>query len=847
MKLRFTLLLLVILAAVLPGSAASADGIIVPQPPICDPCPPPPCLPPHPCPTPRPMAQLAIRYHRVNVTIDDQVAVTHVDQVFYNPNAYEVEGVYLFPVPVGAAISAFTLWMDGEAVQGKVLDAEQARQQYWEIVNSLRDPALLEYLEQGALQARIFPIPPQGERRIELEYSQTLSAGNGLVRYVYPLNTEKFSIYPLEEISVNLDIHSSQPIQVVYSASHAVEIERLSANQVRVEYEASQVTPDKDFSLFYSLGESEALQLLTYRDPGAPADEPGYFLLLLAPAVNEESQPLPKDIVLVLDRSGSMEGEKFRQAQAALRFILEHLNPGDRFNLLAFSTATQPFSQGLSQINAIPQALQWVDSLSAQGSTDINRALLEAAAMFGGERPAYIIFLTDGLPTEGVLDSKQILSNLEQALLRQAILTQTNPEQAIPVQAAPVQATPVQAAPVQATPVQATLAQAAPEQLRLFSFGVGYDVDTFLLDSLAQAHHGATSYVLPNERIDERVSAFYEKISTPVLMGLQLDFGEIAVFDLYPDPLPDLFNGSQILLAGRYRGGGETTITLSGVKGESVQAFNFPSQVFPLDASAESRVLAALPGLWATRKIGHLLSQIRLNGPDPETIEQIVQLSIRYGVITPYTSYLVTEPALLGAAAQQEIARQQYEQMQSAPAAPVSGQAAVEKAALESSMAQAEVSASSAPSVQMTLCNVGSHSYIFKEGKWIDTTYDPDRMHTVRIEFLSEQYIQLASTHTDLAAAFALGTQVIAVSGGTAYEVFFAEEGTPKPFETIQAAPTAAVQSPVYPPAATDQAQPQATKAQTPVPATAPEGERPICASGWLVLALLALIWALRR
>jgi len=834
----------------------------VPQPPICDPCPPPPCLPPRPCPAPRPMAQLAIRTHRVSVSIDDQVAVTHVDQVFYNPNAYEVEGLYLFPVPVGAAISAFTLWMDGEAVQGRVLDAEQARQQYWEIVNSLRDPALLEYLGQGVLQARIFPIPPQGERRIELEYSQTLSAENGLVRYVYPLNTEKFSIYPLEEIAVNLDIHSSQPIQVVYSASHAVEIERFSANQVRVGYEANQVTPDKDFSLFYSLGQSEALQLLTYRDPGAPADEPGYFLLLLAPAVNEESQPLPKDIVLVLDRSGSMEGEKFRQAQAALRFILEHLNPDDRFNLLAFSTATQAFSQGLSPISAVPQALQWVDSLSAQGSTDINRALLEAAAMFGGERPAYIIFLTDGLPTEGVLDSRQILSNLEQALLEQALLdqaileqallAQTNPEQAIPVQAAPVQATPAkaapaQAAPAQANPAQATQAHAAPEQLRLFSFGVGYDVDTFLLDSLAQAHHGATSYVLPDERIDERVSAFYEKISTPVLTGLQLDFGEIAVFNLYPDPLPDLFNGSQILLTGRYRYGGETTITLKGLNGTRLQETSFPAQVFPLEASADTRVLAALPGLWATRKIGHLLSQIRLNGPDPETIEQIVQLSIRYGVITPYTSYLVTEPAPLGAGAQQEIARQQYEQMQSAPAAPVSGQAAVEKAALESSMAQAEVSASSAASVQMTLRNIGSHSYIFKEGKWIDTAFDPDRMQTERIEFLSEQYIQLASANTDLAAAFALGTQVIAVSGGTAYDVYAVGESTAKPFETIQAAPTASVESPAYPSAATDQAQPQATKAQTPVPATAPEGERSICASGWLVLAILALIWALRR
>jgi Ca-activated chloride channel family protein len=156
------------------------------------------------------MSQLEIRYHHVTVTIEDQIATTHVDQVFYNPNDWDVEGTYVFPIPMDAAVNDFILWIEGESVQGEILDAEQARQIYEEIVATLRDPALLEYADQGAMQARIFPIPPMGERRIELEYTQALSAENGLVQYQYPLGTEKFSSEPLENVSITVDIASPQ-------------------------------------------------------------------------------------------------------------------------------------------------------------------------------------------------------------------------------------------------------------------------------------------------------------------------------------------------------------------------------------------------------------------------------------------------------------------------------------------------------------------------------------------------------------------------------------------------------------------------------------------------------------
>jgi len=261
---------------------------------------------------------------------------------------------------------------------------------------------------------------------------------------------------------------------------------------VRAGYEAKEITPDADFALYYSLGEQEALHLLSYRDPGDLKDPDGFFLLLLAPRPQASERILPKDLILVLDRSGSMDGEKFQQAQQALRYILEQLNPEDRFNVIAFSTGLDSYATRLRPSSEAAEAIAWVERLGAQGSTDINRALLEAAAMADPEAVTYLIFLTDGLPTEGEVDSQKIIDNLQKA---------------------------------------------APPDLRLFPFGVGFDVDTFLLDTLAQAHHGVSTYVRPEEHLDEILSTFYAKISTPVLTNLELDFGEVPVYDLYPAPL----------------------------------------------------------------------------------------------------------------------------------------------------------------------------------------------------------------------------------------------------------------------------------------------------------------------
>ena len=716
-----TCLIFILIITVFFPTLAFADGLIVPDPPICDPL---------PCPSVIiPMDQLVILYHHVTVRIQDQLVVTHVDQIFFNPNDWIIEGTYIFPIPDGAAVSGFTLWVDGKPVEGQVLDATQARQTYEQIVSSMRDPALLEYIGRGAVQARIYPIPPQGERRIELEYSQALSAENGLVRYVYPLNTEKFSASPIESVTISVEIQSSLPIRAVYSPSHEVGVSRESDNKVTVGYEAANVIPNTDFDLYYSLGETEAFHLLTYRDPADLSDPDGFFLVLLAPRIHTIDQVIPKDLILVLDRSGSMDGEKFQQAQQATRYILDNLNQGDRFNLIVFSTGIQTYASGLRPITDAADAKSWLDSLRAEGSTDINRALLEAATMVDSERSTYLIFLTDGLPTEGVIDSSSILSNF---------------------------------------------ATSARDNLRLFAFGVGYDVDTILLDTLSQDHHGRSTYVQPEMNLDEILSSFYSSISTPVLTNLTLDFGGLSTYDLYPNPLPDLFTGSQVILMGRYRDSDKTDITLTAEVNGEKQTFTFSDQVFDKQSSADSSY-ESIPRLWATRKIGYLLNQIRLEGANQEIIDQIVRLSIRYGIVTPYTSYLVTEQAPLGEAEQQRLANDMFNQMKAMPTAAPSGPAAVQSAvdagAMQGGGSSLEIEGEASSTVRI----LGAHTFVLSDGKWIDTAFDPDTMQTSEIEFLSQDYFTLVADQPVLADAFALGERVIALSSGIAYEVIPSE------------------------------------------------------------------------
>jgi Ca-activated chloride channel family protein len=710
----------VLLALLLiPSVPAQADGIIIPDPPpdvpIVD------------------VPYLTIKYHRVTVTIEDQVATTHVDQVFVNEARFEVEGTYIFPLPEEAAISEFSMWVDGEKLEGQVLERDEARRIYEDIVRRRRDPALLEYVGRDAFQASIYPIPAGGERRIELEYSQVLEMDNGLVEYVYPLNTEKFSPRPLEEVTVHVTIRSQEPLKAIYSPSHEVDIVREDDYEALVGYEEYDVKPDRDFVLYYTVSpEDVGVNLLSYQ-PDSRGE--GFFVLLAAPKVEiDTEQVIAKDVILVLDVSGSMRGEKIEQARDALNFVLDNLHDEDRFNVIAFSTSTRHYARNLVPADERGEARDFVDRLEAAGSTDINRALLEALSIADQERPTIVIFLTDGLPTIGEVDADRIVDNV---------------------------------------------GDTAPENVRIFPFGVGYDVNTFLLDTIARNHRGASGYVRPEEEIDEKVSAFYAKVSTPLLADIEIDFGGVDVEDVYPFPLSDLFAGTQLLVVGRYRDGGDTTITLSGEVNGLPQSFRFDDLTFHQQGGEEF-----IGRLWATRKIGYLLEQIRLHGEERELIDEVVDLSIRYGIITPYTSFLVEETEMaLREEGRADIAQEVQAQATASPPA-WTGAEAVERSAGEKVLSEAEAPAAWGLPQGMgggetddygyeisPVKYVGDKTFVLHEGVWTDTTFDPDRMEAVPLSFGGDDYFALIAARPEWGRYFALGDHVIVVLDGTAYEI----------------------------------------------------------------------------
>jgi len=747
-----------VLAAVLALTApARADGIIIIDPP--------------PIPIPEPV-WLTIRYHRVDVTIENQVATTHIDQVFVNEHDWQVEGTYIFPLPAGATVSEFAMWVDGERIEAEVLPADEARRIYEEIVRRQRDPALLEYVGREAVQARIFPIPPGAERRVELEYVQVLPVEDGLVRYVYPLDTERFSARPLQEVRIHVEIDSADPLRAVYSPTHQdrVYIERDGDYRATLSYEENDILPDENFELVYTVSpEDVGLNLLTYRDP--PDD--GFFLLLVAPRVEaDEDEIQPKDVLLVVDTSGSMEGEKIEQAKEALRYVLDHLNAEDRFNIVAFSSGVRPYARDLRPAGEADEAADWVRRLEAIGGTDINRALLETLAQADDEHPTVLIFLTDGQPTEGVTEIDQILANT---------------------------------------------AASAGRNVRLFAFGVGDDVNTVLLDALTAQHRGATAYVRPGERIDEEVSAFYARISAPVMTDIDLDFGRVEVFDVYPDPLPDLFAGTQLILAGRYRGEGPVRIELSGtVEGErqsTVYEGTFRS------SSGDSFI----PRLWAARKIGYLLTQIRLYGEQEEWVEAVVELSIRYGIITPYTSFLVQEDLFTRAGREGAV-----DQFLALPTPPAVGAPAAEQADLEGSLRGADTGGgvNTLPAeVAQVVRYAGSKTFFLQDGVWIDSEFDAERMETVRVGFASDAYFELLAARPAWGPYMALGERVIFVAEGTAYEIVEGEGEAVEIPPVVVATATPESETPVV----------------TPVTPATPAPEAPgggLCAGAGLLLAL---------
>ncbi len=591
---------------VLAVSPAWGAGLIIvddtswwpgPQPPA-----PPVPIPPWPGPWPRPhfhpCTPLEVSSVKVHTRIEDQLATTRIDQEFYNPNSARLEGTFVFPIPKGAHLDKFSMEIDGKPVQAELLGADKARGIYENIVRKMRDPALLEYAGRDIFKVRIFPIEPNSHKRIALSYTQLLKSDEGLVSYLLPLNTEKYSAKPIKNVSVKVDLHTKRPLKSIYSPTHALEIKRDGPDRATAGFEASEVQPDSDLALYFDPEKDEiGMSLLTHKAPG----EDGYFLLLASPGVDvKEQQVVLKDVVFVLDTSGSMAGKKLDQAKKALLFCLENLNDGDRFELMRFSTEVEPVFDKLVEASKAnrSRAESFVKDLKALGGTALDDALRKALAAGRGSsdsgRPFLIIFLTDGRPTIGTTDEEQILRDVKSDNERHT---------------------------------------------RIFCFGIGTDVNTHLLDKITEDTRAFSQYVLPEEDLEVKLSSFYSKIKEPVLANPRLQFtGDIRTSKLYPSPLPDLFKGEQLVLVGHYSSHGDSAVVIDGTVNKADRKFTYESK-FP-DENSDNEFI---PRLWATRRVGYLLDEIRLHGENSELRDEATELARKYGIVTPYTAYLIVE------------------------------------------------------------------------------------------------------------------------------------------------------------------------------------------------------------
>jgi Ca-activated chloride channel family protein len=717
------------------------QGIIVPI--VCDvrPC--------RPMPRPVPLPNvLPVKSIQLDTKISGQVATTHVEQVFRNDTAYTLEGTYFFPIPETASIVEFAIWENGKRLSGEVRSREEARRIYDEIVRRQRDPGLLEYAGKDLFQALIFPIPPNSDKKLELTYTQVLKAESGTVSYRYPLGTGRNVYMPspydvaqsrstqkFGTVSGRIEIVGKEALRNIYSPSHQIDIKRTGESKAVISFETNN--NDNDFQLFYGLSQSDfGLSLLTYRETG----KDGYFLLMLSPKDDVgERELVNKDIVFVLDTSGSMADEgKIDKAKSALLFGIRTLRDGDRFNVINFAGEEHLMENGLITADAAgkKRGEDFVKNLRPNGGTNINDSLIASLKQFDtSDRPKMLVFMTDGLPTVGETSLEKIMANLKQA---------------------------------------------KSADIRIFPFGFGYDVNTTLLDRLGSENAGVSDYIQPKEDLEIKVSNFFARVSSPVLSDIELDWGGVDVDTVYPRRVTDIFKGGQIALIGRYKNSRDLdniVLTLRGRSGKEMRSYSFPDLEFPLRSESND----FLPRLWASRRVGWLIEQIRANGETRELRDEITELGTRYGIVTPYTSYLATDGTYRQADAVDLLSRA----IVNAPAAKAmreqNGALAVQQSVQQNAM-QANVSvyadrkkdAEQQVLVQNSVTSqfVGNKNFQNQNNVWVDAeVQDTRRLPEVKIKFGSDEYYSLVNTERGLAQYLALGQQVVVVWKNKVYRI----------------------------------------------------------------------------
>ncbi len=586
-----------------------------------------------------------IKSHRVEAIIKNGAAKTVIKETFINPHNTDMEGIFVFPLPKGANVSLFRMKMKGKWVTGKVLEKSKARNIYNRIVAQMKDPGLIEYMGNDMFKASVYPIPKNGQMEIEITYTQTTKLTGNVYSYTYPLkgmgkiNTRRIYHYcghyyyhynrryntigcvttqedsrPIstkEDFTFTAKIESDVPVKSVYSPSHKLDIIK-KEKKVTIGFEKNKQILNKDIEIYYTVDKKDiGASILAYRPE---AEKNGYFMLMISPKSEVDKKEIEnKNLLLVVDTSGSMSGEKMKYAKKALKYVVGRLNKGDKFNIIRFSSGVDYYSDSpvFATDDNIKKALQYVDDLYASGGTAIDEALKEALKQADSKLPNMIVFMTDGRPTVGETEVPEIVKNS----------VKNN-----------------------------------RKKVKIFSFGIGDDLNAVLIDKISAKNGGVSDYIKPGAEIESVISAFYDKVAFPVLTNIKLKINGVKTYDLYPYKIDDLFKGEELRVFGRYKlnskGSGKSwlkkmislynngktaTLTLTGNKKGKKETYEFNVNFKSFDNND------FIPNIWATKKVGFLLEEIRLNGEKKELVEEVKRLATKFAIVTPYTSYLVTE------------------------------------------------------------------------------------------------------------------------------------------------------------------------------------------------------------
>lgn len=680
-----------------------------------------------------------IKELEVNARLDGPVAQVQVTQAFVNTGSRTMQVAFVFPLPYDGAIDRLTLLVDGKELPAKLLSKEEARRRYEEIVRKNQDPALLEWLGSGMFQTSVFPVPPGAERKVMLHYTQLCRRDQGVTDFLFPLATAKYTTEPIERVAIRVTIESDAAIKSVYSPTHAVDVKR-EKHRATVSYTATKEIPSGDFRLLADSNSGKlAAKVLSYR-PNSKDD--GYFLLLADPQIkaDDDDADVRKTVVLVLDRSGSMSGQKIEQAKGAARFLIQNLRKGDLFNLIAYDDRIESFRPELQRFDDDTRAaaLGFVESIYAGGSTNIDGALTAALGQLtDSSRPSYVLFLTDGLPTAGVTNEAQIVANAESHNRVRA---------------------------------------------RIAAFGVGYDVNARLLDRLVRANFGRSEYVRPNENIEDRVSKLFRRMDSPVLTNVKFTFVRdeakssdgAAVNRTYPRDTFDLFAGEQLVIVGRYRKPGAAHVRVDGKLGDDRKEFAFPAE---LVEKSKDDSFGFIEKLWAARRIGEIIDDLDLKGKNDELVKELVELSTRHGILTPYTSFLADETVNFNAVTANAVrAREEVKALDKDTYGMAGVAQRAAKGTLQNAMNAPAPTAAGGGNAYHDLKtdrqvevrsnrNVGNKSFYLRNKQWVDSTASDEQIRTAkRYRQFSPEYFELAEKHGRKLSQYLAGDEPILIN-----------------------------------------------------------------------------------